>query len=64
MIEYPKIETLFDRDEVTHKVIVGKWRLPEFEYLQNNNWSFTEKIDGTNVRVMWDKEKSYFWRTK
>lgn len=54
MKEYHKIETLYDRDEKTHKVIVGKWRIPEFGYLYNNSWLFTEKVDGTNVRVMWD----------
>ena len=54
MNEYPKIETLFDRDLKTFKVIEGKWRLPEFEYLRNNIWLFTEKIDGTNIRVMWN----------
>ena len=54
MKEYPKIETLYDRDEKTFKVIEGKWRLPEFEYLAKNDWLFTEKVDGTNVRVMWD----------
>jgi len=54
MKDYPKIETLLDRDPSTFKVIEGKWRIPEFEYLKNNIWIFTEKIDGTNIRVMWD----------
>ena len=52
MIEYPKIETLFDRDE-KFKVMPDKWRLPEFAYLCNNTWIWTEKIDGTNIRVEW-----------
>ena len=54
MKEYPKIETLWDRDEKTFKVKIGEYRLPEFEYLANLEWVFTEKIDGTNIRVMWD----------
>jgi ATP-dependent RNA circularization protein (DNA/RNA ligase family) len=54
MQEYPKIETLFDRDEKTFKVVEGKWRCPEFEYLKDNKWLFTEKVDGTNVRIMWN----------
>ena len=54
MKEYPKIETLLDRDEKTFKVIPGKWRTPEFEYLATNLWTFTEKVDGTNIRVMWN----------
>lgn len=49
IIEYPKIETLYDRDEKTHKVIVGKLRCPEFDAVKR--WHVTEKIDGMNVRV-------------
>lgn len=48
-MEYPKIETLFDRDPATFAVIPGKLRLPEFGLI--NRWLVTEKIDGTNVRV-------------
>lgn len=50
MIKYPKIETLFERDKKTFKV-TDKIRLPEFEMI--NNWLITEKIDGTNVRVIY-----------
>lgn len=56
MIEYPKIESVFKRNNKTHKFIEGKYTLPEFEYLKNNHWIFTEKIDGTNVRVRWNHE--------
>lgn len=55
MEKYPKIETLLNRDEKTFGVIKGSWRLPEFEYLRNNMWLWTEKIDGTNIRVDWIK---------
>lgn len=48
---------MFKRDEKTHKFIEGQWSLPEFEFLQNNRWVFTEKIDGTNIRVIWDDDK-------
>ena len=54
MKEYPKIETLLERDERTHLVIEGKWRTEEFAYLSTNSWLFTEKVDGTNIRIMWD----------
>lgn len=54
MKEYHKIETLFERDEKTKRLIIGKFRNPTVEYLQNNRWMFTEKIDGTNIRVFWD----------
>ena len=57
MIKYPKIESLFNRDEKSHKFIEGEYRLPEFEYLAQNLWLFTEKVHGTNIRVMWDGEK-------
>jgi len=46
---YPKIETLYDRDEHTHKVIPGQLRRPEFGLI--DRWLITEKIDGTNIRV-------------
>lgn len=49
-MEYPKIETLFDRGE-DFVVDTTKFRLPEFENIKR--WHVTEKIDGTNVRVMY-----------
>jgi len=49
-MEYPKIETVFNRDE-KFKVIEGELRLPEFGNVKN--WYVTEKIDGTNVRVIY-----------
>lgn len=54
MKEYPKIQSIFKRDEKTHKFIEEEWALPEFEYLKDNLWEATEKIDGTNIRVNWD----------
>ena len=56
MREYPKIQSIFKRDERTHKFIEGEWSLVEFEYLKDNLWEATEKIDGTNIRVNWDAE--------
>ncbi len=52
MIEYPKTENLFARDPDTHKLIVGQFRDPHFE--QVAYWHVTEKIDGTNMRVIYD----------
>jgi hypothetical protein len=54
MREYPKIQTVWKRDpETKHRTLLeGEWALPEFEYLQNTLWEFTEKVDGTNIRVM------------
>lgn len=56
MREYSKIQSIFKRDEKTHKFVEGDFSLPEIEYLQGNIWTFTEKIDGTNVRVFWNHE--------
>jgi hypothetical protein len=61
MKEYHKIETLFVRDmEGSKKLIEGKFRDPLVEYLKDNTWVFTEKIDGTNVRVHWDGHTTVF----
>ena len=53
MTKYPKMQTIFMRGE-KKKIIEGDWTLPEFEYLQNNIWTWTEKLDGTNTRIGWD----------
>lgn len=60
MKEYHKIETLFERDEKTKKLIEGKFRNETIEYLKDNIWQFTEKIDGTNIRIHWDGHKVEF----
>ena len=62
MVEYHKIETLFERE--THgknKLIIGQWRNPTVEYLKDNIWQMTEKIDGTNIRIVWDGYNLYFF---
>lgn len=53
--KYPKIKTVFLRDpENKYKTLLeGQYALPEFEYLKDNIWAFTEKVNGTNVRVIW-----------
>ena len=33
------------------KLIEGRFRNPLVEYLKDNEWVFTEKVDGTNIRV-------------
>ncbi len=52
--EYHKIQSIFKRDmESRNKTLIeGDWTLPEFEYLAGNTWTFTEKVDGTNIRVI------------
>jgi hypothetical protein len=52
--EYPKIQTVFKRDPATqHKTLLfGDYSVDAFAYLAENEWVFTEKVDGTNIRVM------------
>lgn len=56
MKEYHKIQSVFLRDPATKfkTFLEWQWARPEFEYLLNNQWDFTEKVDGTNIRVMYD----------
>lgn len=61
MKEYPKIETIFNRDtEGTKKLIPFSYRSETVEALQDLAWVWTEKIDGTNIRVHWDGHKITF----
>lgn len=60
MKEYHKIETLFERDETTKKLILNKFRDSTVEFLKDNIWQFTEKVDGTNIRIFWDGHRVSF----
>jgi len=50
-MEYHKIETLFNRDD-KFKVIPTELRNESYGLIKK--WQFTEKIDGANIRLMWD----------
>lgn len=55
-MEYHKIETLYERDEKTHRLkpeLILKNRV----YGIIKTWQFTEKIDGTNIRLIWKDAK-------
>lgn len=58
MNKYSKIVTVWKRDpDNKYKTLIeGEPATPEFAYLYNLNWIFTEKIDGTNIRIMWEDE--------
>lgn len=61
MKEYHKIDTVFERDvDGTKKLIEGQFRNKAVEFLKDNLWQFTEKIDGTNIRVCWDGHEITF----
>jgi len=59
---YHKIQSIFKRDmsSPNNSFIIGDYTIPEFEFLKDNNWVWTEKIDGTNIRIMWDGESVTF----
>jgi hypothetical protein len=60
IIEYNKIPGPFKR-EVSgprkNQLIPWSWASPELEYLSEVPWIFTEKVDGTNIRIIWDGHK-------
>lgn len=61
MRTYEKIETVFCRDtDGTKRIILNNFRNPTIAYLKDNVWVFTEKNDGTNIRVHWDGHKVEF----
>ncbi|MDR3367005.1 MAG: RNA ligase family protein [Prevotellaceae bacterium] len=62
MTTYQKINTIYKRDMTGNakRLLVGEWSQPEFEYLKDNRWEWTEKIDGTNIRVHWNGEQALF----
>lgn len=51
MRTYHKIQSMFKRDQ-KGKMLFGEFSLPEFEYLKDLQWEFTEKVDGTNIRIV------------
>lgn len=61
MKEYHKIDGLWKRDTETKKLLPDAFRNDAVEFLKYLPWRFTEKVDGTNVRVVWDGHKVSFW---
>lgn len=62
MQEYPPIPTVYKRDPDTHfrTLIEGHFATDELAMLADLPWIWTEKVDGTNVRVDWDGEAVTF----
>ncbi len=59
MDEFPKIMNLFKRDMDKEspgygKLIEGQYSCPEFEFLKDNQWDWEEKVDGMNLRVIYN----------
>lgn len=51
-MEYRKIETMFERDDKFK--VTDKLKMPVIETI--SKWNVTEKIDGTNIRVILSKD--------
>lgn len=58
MKQYHKIQSIFKRDQ-KGKMLFDEYSLPEFEYLKDNTWTFTEKVDGTNIRIMYKGNEAF-----
>lgn len=62
-MEYPKINSLYKRQEYAAKepgrkhnpLIIGDFACDEFASVLN--WTITEKVDGTNIRIIFDRSK-------
>jgi RNA ligase len=67
MDEYQKIPGPYKRHTegpLRNQVIEGEWTSPELAHLASLPWLWTEKVDGTNIRVGWDGHKvTYGGRT-
>lgn len=65
MKEYHKIDTVFMRDPSTkHRTLLeGQFAQDTFSYLAGNEWVFTEKVDGTNIRVMVNGQVTFGGKT-
>lgn len=60
MKEYHKIPNIFLRSMETKKIVEGNYSNETLDFLKNVMWDFTEKVDGTNIRIVWDGHKVEF----
>lgn len=60
-MKYPKINSLYKRDQAGK--FLPEFSCAEFAYLYKNQWTATEKVDGTNIRVVWDGDITFKGRT-
>lgn len=56
-MKYQKINSIYKREHDTGKFIKDEYSIPEFELLKDIKWEFTEKVDGTNIRVYWQPQE-------
>lgn len=63
-LKYQKIPNLFFVDPSTHLPVKNEFSKPELEWLKDTPFVGTEKLDGMNMRIMWDGYRlSYGGRT-
>jgi len=55
---YHKIHSVFKRDQ-RGRFMLGEYSRPEIEYLANSEWLWTEKVDGTNIRIGIDADNVF-----
>jgi len=59
-MKYPKINTLWKRDEKNKfNIIEGDFSKEEFKNIER--WHITEKVDGTNIRILYNGEEPIFY---
>lgn len=51
---YPKIDSLYLFDNTIKKYLPDVYANKSVELLKDYQWYFTEKVDGTNLRLIWD----------
>ena len=51
---YPKIDSLYLFDNTIKKYLPDVYANKSVELLKDCQWYFTEKVDGTNLRLIWD----------
>jgi len=57
--EYHKIHSIWKRTP-NGTMIPWDWSRPELGYLADLEWEWTEKVDGTNIRIGLDTDRTYF----
>jgi hypothetical protein len=60
---YASIKNVYKRDHGDGKIRYGEFSIPEFEYLQACKWTFTEKMNGMNIRVILDADIDFRGRS-
>lgn len=60
MYPYPKIETLWERSKENPKLVLpGRFRNPAVHLLADVKWDWYEKVDGTNIRLVFLPDSEY-----